>query len=124
MTETLYFSKEKKYVTLENEDMLKVRDLIYQGHFYQDAIEKVIQNQPKKVEENQTIKTEENNMKKAEEIKNYFATVEKAKASDVVLALPHIAKNTIIGTLVLLAKSGVLIRLEPGVFALKKDGSQ
>lgn len=63
-------------------------------------------------------------MKKAEEIKNYFATVEKAKASDVGLALPHITKNTIIGTLVLLAKSGVLVRLEPGVFALKKDGSQ
>ena len=42
--------------------------------------------------------------------KTYLSSVEQATREDVITALPHIARNSIIGYLVLLAKKGEIYR--------------
>lgn len=45
MKDTFYLINEKRYVTLENENLIKVRQLIYNGVSLQKAIQIIIDNQ-------------------------------------------------------------------------------
>ena len=55
-----------------------------------------------------------------DEIKTYLGSVEQATREDVITALPHIARNSIIGYLVLLAQKGEIARVEKGIYTSHK----